>query len=68
MHALASVLPSKHAEAGSERIFRFQRLRIKTRPRVRVYADNRRAGRTPAVVAAEVSALKVFLPTPGSRK
>ena len=66
--ALASALLSKHAEEGSERIFRFQRVRVKTRPRVRVYADNRPAGRTPAVVAAEISALKVFLPTHGSGK
>src|SRR5438552_1765831 len=66
--ALASAVLSKHAEEGSPRIFRFKRVSVKTRPRVRVYADNRPAGRTPAVVVAEVSALKVYLPTHGSRK
>jgi diacylglycerol kinase family enzyme len=58
---LASTLLAKHKE-DSGRIFRFKNLRVTTRPRVRVYADNQLAGRTPAVVSAEVSALKVILP------
>jgi len=33
------------------------RLLVRTKPRVRVYADS-----TPATISAEVSALKVFLP------
>lgn len=60
--ALASALQLKRDEAGSDQIFRFQRVEVKTRPRVRVYADNVFVGRTPATITAEVSALKVLLP------
>ena len=60
--ALASAILSKHEETEKSQVFRFKRLRVKTSPRVRVYADNRPAGRTPASVTAEVSALKVLLP------
>jgi hypothetical protein len=35
---------------------------VKTRPKVRIYADNFMVGRTPATVTAEVSAVKVLLP------
>jgi diacylglycerol kinase (ATP) len=59
--ALASALLDRHRE-GSGRIVRFKRLRVRTRPRVRVYADNQGAGRTPAIVTAEVSALRVLVP------
>jgi diacylglycerol kinase family enzyme len=58
---LASALLAKHEEA-SGRIFRFKKVRVKTRPRVRIYADNQLAGRTPATISAEVSAIKVILP------
>ena len=58
---LASALLAKHEE-GSGRILRFRKVSVMTRPRVRVYADNQPAGRTPAVVSAEISALKVILP------
>lgn len=60
--ALASVLLDKHAEEGSGQVFRFNRLEVKTDPRVNVYADNKSIGRTPATITAEVSALKVRLP------
>jgi hypothetical protein len=43
-------------------VFKFKRLDVKTRPRVRVYADNYMVGRTPASVTAEVSAVKVLVP------
>jgi diacylglycerol kinase (ATP) len=60
--ALASALLMKHAEEGSGQVFRFNRLRVKTKPRVPLYADNMRVGRTPATVTAETSALTVLLP------
>lgn len=60
--ALASTILSKHEEGGSGRLLRFKKISVQTRPRARVYADNRPAGRTPATITAEVSALKVLLP------
>lgn len=65
--ALASTILDKHEEEGSGRLFRFRRLRVRTSPRVRAYADSRLAGRTPCTVAAEVSALRVILPGGGQR-
>jgi diacylglycerol kinase family enzyme len=59
--ALASALLTKHREDEGQ-VFRFKRLEVTTRPRVRVYADNRRVGRTPATVTAETSALQVIMP------
>jgi len=66
--ALASAVLDKHEEEGAGRLLRFGRVRVRTSPRVRVYADNQRAGRTPCVVNAEVSALRVILPAGGSHK
>jgi diacylglycerol kinase family enzyme len=60
--ALASALLMKHAEEGLGQVFRFQKVSVRTKPRVRVYADNVLVGRTPATVTAEVSAVKVILP------
>jgi diacylglycerol kinase family enzyme len=60
--ALKSALPFKPSEDGAAQVFRFSRLEVSTKPRVRVYADNHLVGRTPATVAAEASALKVLLP------
>jgi len=60
--ALASALLMKHAEEGLGQVFRFQKVSVRTRPRMRVYADNVLVGRTPATVTAEVSAVKVILP------
>ncbi len=51
-----------HLDDGADQVFRFKRLEITTRPRVRVYADNFQVGRTPATISAEVSALRVLLP------
>ena len=64
---LASALLAKHEEEAAH-TFRFKKLSVKTRPRVRVYADNQPAGRTPAEVRAEVSALRVILPVGGDNK
>ncbi|MGH7760706.1 MAG: diacylglycerol/lipid kinase family protein [Candidatus Dormibacteraceae bacterium] len=59
--ALAAALLAKHHEDAGQ-VFKFRRLEVTTRPRVRVYADNLMVGRTPAKVTAEVSAVKVLLP------
>lgn len=65
---VASTLLDQHAEEKMGRVMRFRKLRVKTRPRVRVYADNQLVGRTPATIAAEASALKVLLPDAGNHK
>jgi diacylglycerol kinase family enzyme len=59
--ALASAVLRKHTEEDGQ-VFKFKRLEVTTRPKVRVYADNYMVGRTPATVSAGVSALKVLLP------
>lgn len=59
--ALKSVLYSEPADATAQ-VFKFKKLTVKTTPRVRVYADSRQAGRTPATISAEVSALRVLMP------
>jgi diacylglycerol kinase family enzyme len=48
-------------DAGAQ-VFRFTRLEVHTKPRVRVYADNFYVGRTPAEIHAEASALRILLP------
>lgn len=60
--ALAAALLTKHKEEGAGQVFRFKKVSVTTRPRVRVYADNFLVGRTPATITAEVSALRVLLP------
>ncbi len=60
--ALASALLKKHKAEGAGQVLRFRKLSLRTRPRVRVYADNLLVGRTPANVTAEVSAIRVVLP------
>jgi diacylglycerol kinase (ATP) len=60
--ALKSAILPKQDEDAEAQVFRFRKLEVKTRPRVRVYADNQLVGRTPATIAAETSALKVLLP------
>ena len=59
--ALASALSRSDTDDLAQ-VFRFRKLRVTTSPCVRVYADNRAAGRTPATVTAEISALRVRLP------
>jgi diacylglycerol kinase family enzyme len=61
--ALASALLMKHAEEGLGQVFRFQKVSVRTKPRMRVYADNVLVGRAPATVTAEISAVKVILPS-----
>lgn len=60
--AIASAVMRKHSDEDSAQVFRFRKLEVTTKPRVRVYADNYLVGRTPAVITAETSALKVLLP------
>ena len=60
--AIISALHRPESDEGIDQVFRFQRLEVKTRPRVRVYADNLLVGRTPATITAELSAVKVLMP------
>ena len=60
--ALKSAVLMKHSDDGEGQVFKFKRLQVKTKPRVRVYADNFQVGRTPATISAETSALKMLLP------
>ena len=59
---LARAVLSKHREGGLGQVFKFRRLEVTTKPRVRIYADNAQLGRTPATITAELSALQVILP------
>ena len=59
---LARAVLSKDGEDGLGQRFRFRKLQVTTKPRARIYADNLRAGLTPASITAELSALKVILP------
>jgi hypothetical protein len=42
-------------------VFRFRKLEVTTKPKVRIYADNAQIGRTPATITAELSAVQVIL-------
>jgi diacylglycerol kinase (ATP) len=42
--------------------FKFKHVRIETSPRARAFADSRTAGRTPAVIDADIGALRLMLP------
>ena len=59
---LARVVLSKHKEGGLGQVFKFRKLEVITKPKVRIYADNAQLGRTPATITAELSALQVILP------
>ena len=58
---LARAVLSKHREHGLGQVFKFRKLLVVTKPKVRIYADNEQLGRTPATVTAELSALQVIL-------
>jgi diacylglycerol kinase (ATP) len=58
---IARVVLSKHREKGLGQVFKFRKLVVTTKPKVRVYADNEQLGRTPATITAELSALQVIL-------
>jgi diacylglycerol kinase family enzyme len=59
---LARAILSKHKEGGLGQVFKFRKLEVTTKPKVRIYADNVQLGRTPATITAELSALRVILP------
>ena len=59
---LARAVLSKHKEDGLGQVFKFRKLQVTTKPKVRIYADNAQLGRTPATITAELSALQVILP------
>jgi diacylglycerol kinase (ATP) len=59
---LARAVLSKHREGGLGQVFKFRKLEVTTKPKVRMYADNMQLGRTPATIIAELSALQVILP------
>ena len=58
---LARAVLSKHREGGLGQVFKFRKLVVTTKPKVRIYADNMQLGRTPATITAELSALHVIL-------
>ena len=62
MRVLARVVLSKHKEGGLGQVFKFRKLEVTTKPKVRIYADNAKIGPTPATISAELSALQVILP------
>ena len=59
--ALSRVVLAKHREHGLGQVFRFSRLQVTTKPKMRVYADNAQLGRAPATITAELSSLRVIL-------
>jgi len=60
--AIISALHRRESEVGIDQVFKFRKLEVKTKPRVHVYADTRLIGRTPAVITAESSAVRVRMP------
>ncbi len=58
---LARVVLSKHKEGGLGQVFKFRKLEVTSKPKVRIYADNAQIGRTPATITAELSAVQVIL-------
>jgi diacylglycerol kinase family enzyme len=58
---LARVVLSKHKEGGLGQVFKFRKLAVTAKPKVKIYADNAKIGRTPATITAELSALHVIL-------
>src|SRR6266567_2144484 len=60
--ALASALLAKHREEGADQVFKFRKVRVVTKPRVRAYADHVPAVYTPLTVSAELSRLKFIVP------
>ena len=58
---LARVVLSKHKEGGLGQVFKFRKLVVTAKPKVKIYADNAKIGTTPATITAELSALHVIL-------
>jgi diacylglycerol kinase (ATP) len=60
--AIKSALHVDDKADSGDQVFKFKKLTVTTKPKVRVYADNFQVGRTPATITAETSALRVLLP------
>jgi YegS/Rv2252/BmrU family lipid kinase len=58
---LASTFLDKHVD-DKGMSFRLRRVRVETKPRVAVFADNMKAGRTPVTISVDPRALLVILP------
>jgi len=58
---LASALLDKHAQRDGMS-FHFRRIAVRTRPRIRAFADSKPWGRSPVTVASDPDALRVFVP------
>jgi diacylglycerol kinase family enzyme len=58
---LASTLLDKHVDDEGMG-FHFRSITVHTKPRISVYGDNLRAGRTPVTIRANPGALRVILP------
>ncbi len=61
LRVLARAVLSKHKEGGLGQVFKFRKLVVTTKPKVRIYADNEQVGRTPASITAELSAVQVIV-------
>ncbi len=42
--------------------FRFRKISVTTKPRIEVYADNQKVGKTPVEISAQLGALNILLP------
>lgn len=60
--AIKSALHIDDRIDSGDQVFKFKKLAVTTKPRVRVYADNFHVGRTPATITAETSAVRVLMP------
>lgn len=58
---LASAILDRHVD-DKGMVFKFNSLLVETKPRVEIYADNIRVGRTPLTISADPDALRVFVP------
>jgi len=59
---LTSAVLGRDRESRPEQVFKFRRLKVTTKPEVRVYSDYEQIGCTPVTIEAELSALRVILP------
>ena len=59
---VSATLRGRDLENRPGQTFKFRRLEVRTRPAVRVHADDAQIGRTPVTITAELGALKVILP------
>ncbi len=60
---LTAVIRGEDRENRPGQMFRLRGLAVTSRPKVRVHADDAEVGRTPVTITAELSALKVIVPS-----